>query len=52
MYLNEVLEFIVVDHLKVHDKVYVERLTERAEFLSTTPPANSGFTSLAGISGK
>lgn len=32
LYLNEVLEFIIFDHLKVNDNVYVERLTERAEF--------------------
>jgi hypothetical protein len=32
LYLNEVLEFIVFDHLKVDHGVYIERLTERAEF--------------------
>lgn len=32
LYLNEVLEFIVFDHLKVDDKIYVERLIERADF--------------------
>lgn len=32
LYLNEVLEFIVFDHLKLNDKVYTDRLTERAEF--------------------
>lgn len=32
LYLNEVLEFIVFDHLKVDNKVYAERLIERADF--------------------
>lgn len=32
LYLNEVLEFIVFDHLKVDDRTYAERLVERAEF--------------------
>ena len=31
LYLNEVLEFIVFDHLKVDGKTYAERLVERAE---------------------
>jgi hypothetical protein len=33
LYLTEVLEFIVFDHLKLEDSVYVERLTERANHL-------------------
>jgi hypothetical protein len=32
LYLNEVLEFIVFDHLKVDDEIYAERLVERADF--------------------
>lgn len=32
LYLNEVLEFIVFDHLKVDNKTYSERLIERADF--------------------
>lgn len=33
IYLNEVLEFIVFDYIKVDGKIYGERLTERADFL-------------------
>lgn len=33
LYLNEVLEFIVFDHLKLDNSIYVERLTERANHL-------------------
>lgn len=33
LYLTEVLEFIVFDHLKLEDSVYVERLTERTNHL-------------------
>ena len=33
LYLNEVFEFVVFDHLKVNDRVYAGRLTERADFL-------------------
>jgi hypothetical protein len=32
LYLNEVLEFVVFDHIKVDDKIYAERLIERANF--------------------
>ncbi len=32
LYLNEVLEFIVFDHLKVDEEIYEERLSERAYF--------------------
>ncbi|MHA4847823.1 hypothetical protein ACX0G7_26895 [Flavitalea antarctica] len=32
LYLNEVLEFIIFDHLKTDDKIYAERLIERANF--------------------
>jgi hypothetical protein len=33
LYLTEILEFIVFDHLKLEDDVYRERLTERANHL-------------------
>jgi hypothetical protein len=33
LYLNEILEFIVFDHLKLDNNLYVERLTERANHL-------------------
>lgn len=32
LYLNEVLELIVFDHLKLDSKIYSERLTERANY--------------------
>jgi hypothetical protein len=32
LYLNEVLEFIVFDHLKLSDNTYADRLIERANF--------------------
>jgi hypothetical protein len=32
MYLNEVLEFIIFDHIKLDGKIYAERLAERADF--------------------
>ncbi|MBA2499573.1 MAG: hypothetical protein H0V30_07595 [Chitinophagaceae bacterium] len=32
LYLNEIFEIIVIDHLKLDNKNYVERLTERANF--------------------
>ena len=32
LYLNEVLEFIIFDHLKLDDEEYTKRLIERAEF--------------------
>ena len=32
LYLNEVLEFIIFDRLKIDDNIYAERLTERADF--------------------
>jgi hypothetical protein len=38
LYLNEVLEFIVFDHLKVEDKIYSERLIERADFFKYNNP--------------
>lgn len=33
LYLNEVLEFIVFDYLKLDNSIYAERLTERADYL-------------------
>jgi hypothetical protein len=32
LYLNEILELIMFDHLKLDNKIYTERLTERANF--------------------
>ena len=32
LYLNEILEIFVLDHLKLDNDIYVERLTERANF--------------------
>ena len=32
LYLNEVLEFVVVNHLKLDNSISAERLTERADF--------------------
>ncbi len=32
LYFNEIFEIIVIDHLKLDNKNYVERLTERANF--------------------
>lgn len=33
LYLNEILEFILFDHLKLDSSIYAERLTERANYL-------------------
>ena len=33
LYLNEIIEFILFDHLKLEDSIYIERLTERANYL-------------------
>ncbi len=35
LYLNEVLEFIIFDHLKLDNEEYEKRLIERAEFYKT-----------------
>lgn len=35
LYLNEVLEFIMFDHLKLDNSLYAERLTERANHLKS-----------------
>lgn len=32
LYLNEILELMIFDHLKLDDKIYLERLTERANY--------------------
>jgi len=32
LYLNEVLEVIMFDHLNLENKIYAQRLTERANF--------------------
>ncbi len=34
LYLNEILELIMFDHLKLGNKIYTERLTERANFFT------------------
>ncbi|MCP9761397.1 hypothetical protein [Lacihabitans soyangensis] len=34
LYLNEILELIMFDHLKLDSKTYTERLTERANFFT------------------
>lgn len=34
LYFNEILDFIVITHLKLDDKVYVERVKERAQFFN------------------
>ena len=37
LYLNELLEYIIFDHLKLEDKIYIDRLTERADFFKNNP---------------
>ena len=33
MYLNEVLECVIFNHLKIENKIYIDRIAERAIFL-------------------
>lgn len=39
LYLNEILEAIMFDHLKLENKIYSDRLTERANFFKKNNPS-------------